>query len=92
MRSCQKLSWARFHSVFSLTTWMRKWTTVIEFANETELGGVTSTPENRIRIQNDLDKLEKWSKVSKMKFSGDKDTLVHLGKRDQMHAYKMGNN
>lgn len=31
----------------------------IKFADDTKLGGVPSTLEGRIRIQNDLDKLER---------------------------------
>lgn len=33
---------------------------LIKFADDTKLGGTTSILEDRIGIQNDLDKLEKW--------------------------------
>lgn len=40
----------------------------MEFVDDTTLDGVTDTIEDRIRIQNDHDKLEKWSKIE-MKFT-----------------------
>ncbi|CAM5112215.1 unnamed protein product [Natator depressus] len=65
--------------------------TVIKFADNTEMGGVASALEDRIKIQNDLDKLEKWSEVNRMKFSKDKCKILHLGRNNQLHTYKMGN-
>ncbi|CAM4569741.1 unnamed protein product [Caretta caretta] len=40
--------------------------TLIKFAKDTKLGGVASALEDRIKMQNDLDKLEKWSEVNRM--------------------------
>lgn len=47
---------------------------------DTKLGGVVSTLEDRIRIQNDLDKLEKQSKKNKIKFGLCKCKVLLLGK------------
>lgn len=49
---------------------------LIKFADDTKLGGTTSILEDRIRIQNDLDKLEKWTGKNRMKFNRDKCTAV----------------
>uniref|UniRef100_A0A674JM42 Reverse transcriptase domain-containing protein n=1 Tax=Terrapene triunguis TaxID=2587831 RepID=A0A674JM42_9SAUR len=65
--------------------------TLIKFADDTKLGGVASALEDRIKIQNDLDKLEKWSEVNGMKFNKDKCKVLHLGRNNQLHTYKMGN-
>ncbi|CAM5129309.1 unnamed protein product [Eretmochelys imbricata] len=65
--------------------------TLIKFEDTTKLGGVASGLEERIKIQNDLDKLEKWTEVNRMKFNKDKCKVLHLGRNNQLHTYKMGN-
>lgn len=45
---------------------------LIKFADDTKLGGTTSILEDRIRIRNDLDKLEKRTGKNRMKFNRDK--------------------
>ncbi|EMP33716.1 Angiotensin-converting enzyme, partial [Chelonia mydas] len=39
----------------------------------------------------DLDKLEKWSEVNRMKFNKDKCKVLHLGRNNQWHTYKKAN-
>ena len=63
---------------------------LIKFADDTKLGGVANTPEDRIRIQDDLDRLENWAKMNKMNFNGEKCKVLHLGRKNQMHHYRMG--
>uniref|UniRef100_A0A8C8SI40 RNA transcription, translation and transport factor protein n=1 Tax=Pelusios castaneus TaxID=367368 RepID=A0A8C8SI40_9SAUR len=41
----------------------------IKFADDTKLGGVASALKDRITIQNDLDKLVKWSEMNRMTFN-----------------------
>ncbi|CAM5123811.1 unnamed protein product [Eretmochelys imbricata] len=65
--------------------------TLIKFADDTKLGGVASALKDGIKIQNDLDKLEKWSEVNRMKFNKDKCKVLQLGRNNQLHTYKMGN-
>uniref|UniRef100_A0A8C3HAI5 C-type lectin domain-containing protein n=1 Tax=Chrysemys picta bellii TaxID=8478 RepID=A0A8C3HAI5_CHRPI len=43
--------------------------TLIKFEDDTKLGGITTALEDRVIIQNDLDKLEKWSELNRMKFN-----------------------
>uniref|UniRef100_K7F130 Reverse transcriptase domain-containing protein n=1 Tax=Pelodiscus sinensis TaxID=13735 RepID=K7F130_PELSI len=66
--------------------------TLIKFGDDTKLGGVATNLEDRIIIQNDLDKLEKWSEVNRMKFNRDKCKVLHLGRNNQFHTYRMGSN
>ncbi|CAM5124933.1 unnamed protein product [Natator depressus] len=65
--------------------------TIIKFVDDTKLGRVASALEDRMKIQNDLDKLEKWSEVNRMKFNKDKCKVCHLGRNNQLHTYNMGN-
>ena len=48
--------------------------------------------EERNKLQSDLDRLECWAENNRMKFNRDKCQVLHLGKRNQMHSYKTGDN
>uniref|UniRef100_A0A670JFS2 Reverse transcriptase domain-containing protein n=1 Tax=Podarcis muralis TaxID=64176 RepID=A0A670JFS2_PODMU len=63
---------------------------LIKFADDTKLGGVANTPEDRITLQNDLDRLENWAKTNKMNFNREKCKVLHLSKKNERHKYKMG--
>uniref|UniRef100_A0A803TZL7 Reverse transcriptase domain-containing protein n=1 Tax=Anolis carolinensis TaxID=28377 RepID=A0A803TZL7_ANOCA len=65
--------------------------TIIKFADDTKLGGIANTPENRSRIQNDLDRLERWAETNKMKFNRDKCKILHFSRKNGMQRYRMGN-
>jgi len=65
---------------------------LIKFADETKLGGTATALEDRVIIQNDLDKLEKWFEGNRMKFNKDKCKVLHLGLNNQFHTYRMGSN
>uniref|UniRef100_A0A803SMX6 Reverse transcriptase domain-containing protein n=1 Tax=Anolis carolinensis TaxID=28377 RepID=A0A803SMX6_ANOCA len=64
--------------------------TIIKFADDTKLGGIASTPEDRSRIQNDLDRLERWAETNKMKFNRDKCKILHFGRKNGNQRYRMG--
>uniref|UniRef100_A0A803T2T7 Reverse transcriptase domain-containing protein n=1 Tax=Anolis carolinensis TaxID=28377 RepID=A0A803T2T7_ANOCA len=64
--------------------------TIIKFADDTKLGGTANTPEDRSRIQNDLDRLERWAETNKMKFNRDKCKILHFGRKNGMQRYRMG--
>ncbi|KAF7252760.1 RNA-directed DNA polymerase from mobile element jockey [Varanus komodoensis] len=64
---------------------------IIKFTDDTKLGGIANTLEDRMKIQGDFDKLEHWAESNRMRFNKDKCQVLHLGKRNQRHRYKMGN-
>ncbi|KAF7253376.1 cAMP and cAMP-inhibited cGMP 3',5'-cyclic phosphodiesterase 10A [Varanus komodoensis] len=64
---------------------------IIKFTDDTKMGGIANTLEDRMKIQGNLDKLEHWAQSNRMRLNKDKCQVLHLGKRNQMHRYKMGN-
>ena len=63
---------------------------VFKFADDTKYGRVIRTEEDRIQMQNDINRLLEWAELWQMEFNAKKCKIMHVGRNNPNHDYTMG--
>jgi len=60
---------------------------LLKFADDSKLWGRADTVDDKNSLQNDLNKLEKWSFLNQMPFNVSKCKVMHVGKKNANREY-----
>lgn len=63
----------------------------LRVTDDPKLGRVANALEDSLRIQDELNRLENWTKTNKMNLNKDKSKVLYLGSNNQMHKYRLKN-
>ena len=56
-----------------------------KFADDTKLGHIARNPNDKMNLQEDINKLVEWAKMWQMSFNVDKYSVMHI-EHNNMHA------
>ena len=59
------------------------------FADDCKIIGILREPNDSVVLQNDIDKLQEWAKVSQMSFNYSKCKSMHFGRNNPENVYTM---
>ena len=62
---------------------------ISKFADDTKIGNAIITEEDRLKLQEDLDKIAEWSKTWQMPFNINKCQMLQIGYQNKKHKYDM---
>ena len=63
---------------------------ISKFADDTKIFHEVGSSDSCTNIQDSLDKLKEWAEVWQMQFNASKCKVLHFGKKNQKHQYKLG--
>ena len=62
---------------------------VSKFADDTKIGNAIITEEDRLKLQEDLNKIAEWSKIWQMPFNVNKCQMLQIGYQNKKYKYDM---